>query len=460
MALSLVLLFGCRSQLITPSSDSISLDQPHDDPSRDAQLTLLREAHRAFVQARYPTAVLFFRRYVESASPRAPRVAEARWWLGRAYEQTGDYQAAAAEYRTLATLDPDGNGSSALYQGHALYRLDQLRQVPGGSQVAGIHQVAVGVNPAQFPPVPDWVAWFQALLNAGVTTVLLDQATQDRGSDGSVGSMQGFIRAAHLAGLSVWGSLDPHQGRGIPLRAGWLSQSLGRKEAVIDGQDAMMAWVALPDLLDRDYQAAIEDRVTLLLRAGCDGILLRARETQGYARDFSDGSFQRFTSAFGLTMTPAQLLGELEGPEAASQEREAHYWRWVGWKARSYATMAARIRQSIRNTNPAGRLLIEVHGRTVREPLAGLEQYGEDLTDLYQRAGGELVVRAESPTGPPLLEPLAQLVGSADRLWLARSVAGLEGIAVVAWTEWLGAALQGRGSEQVLLLPQATPNLP
>jgi len=198
----------------------------------------------------------------------------------------------------------------------------------------------------------------------------------------------------------------------------------------------------------------------MLLRAGCDGILLRARETQGYAQDFSDGSFQLFTSAFGLALTPQQLFGASVGGEVMVYDRESTYWRWVGWKARGYATVAARIKRLIREANPVGRLLIEVHGSTVSEPLIGLEQYGEDLNDLFQRSGGELVIRAEDSQSRVLLEQLVQQVGSSDRLWLVRPVTVPDATPLVEWTEGLGAVALEGGSGNLLLLPQSTGGLP
>jgi tetratricopeptide (TPR) repeat protein len=99
--LSLCLLSACTSQTIQipvlPPSD----EGPLGDPARDAQARLLAEAHRAFAQARYPTAVLFFTRFIERA-PDSPLAAEARWWLGQAHEQLGDYAAAMQEYRIVA----------------------------------------------------------------------------------------------------------------------------------------------------------------------------------------------------------------------------------------------------------------------------------------------------------------------------------------------------------------------
>lgn len=451
LALSLALLCSCSPRLVPSSSSSAPLEQIHDDPARDAQLSLLREAHRAFAQERYPTAALFFRRFVNSTAAGAPRLAEARWWLGRSYEQMGEYRAAMAEYRVLATGDAGGDSQAPLYQQQALDRLDQLRQIPGGSHVTVARQVALGLPLSRLPPVSAWVAWLQALLKIGVTTVLLDPAGSDWGDDRSPETVQAFVGAAHLSGLSVWGALDPHQGSGISLRPEWLSRSLAMRGDLLS---------RLPDPLHPDYQTAIENRATMLLRAGCDGILLRARETQGYAQDFSDKSFQLFTSAFGLALTPQQLFGASAGGEAMVYDRESTYWRWVGWKARSYATAAALMKKLIREANPVGRLLIEVNGTTVSEPLIGLEQYGEDLNDLFQRSGGELVIRTEDSKSPVLLEQLVQQVGSSDRLWLVRPVTVPDATPLVEWTEGLGAVALEGGSGNLLLLPQSTGGLP
>ena len=461
LALSLALLCACSPRLAPSPSSLVPLEQIHDDPARDAQLSLLREAHRAFAQERYPAAALFFRRFVDSTPPpRAPQSAEARWWLGRSYEQMGEYRAAIAEYRVLATGDAGGDSQTQLHQQQALDRLDQLRQIPGGSHVTVARQVAVGLPLSQLPPVSTWVAWLQALLKIGVTTVLLDPAGSDQGNDRSLETLQAFVGAAHLAGLSVWGALDLHQGRGIALRPEWLSRSLAKNGAVRNGHELAGTPATLPDPLHPDYQAVIEERAIMLLRAGCDGILLRAREAQGYAQDFSEGSFQRFSSAFGLALTPQQLFGESVGGEAMVYDREATYWRWVGWKARSYATVAAHIRKLIREAKPAGRLLIEVHGSTVSEPLVGLEQYGEDLNDLFRRSGSELIIRTEDSKNPVLLEQVAQQVGSSDRLWLVRPVTVPDTTPLVEWTEGLGAVTLEEEGGNLLLLPRSTGSLP
>jgi len=453
MTLSLALLCACSQRLAPSSASPVPLEQIHDDPVRDAQSSLLREAHRAFTQARYPAAVLFFRRVVDSPGSEGLQLAEARWWLGRSYEETGEYRAAMAEYRVLATGDSEGDAQVLRFQQQALSRLDQLRQIPGRPDVMAARQIAVELPQSQLPPVSGWVAWFQAVLKAGITTVVLDSAAFDWEHEEGRETVQAFIGAAHLAGLSVWGALDLHQGRGVLLKPEWVNRSWAKKGEVVNGHEPTGTPAMRPDPLHPDYQAVIEDRVIRLLRAGCNGIFIRARDSLGYAQEFSDGSFQRFASAFGLTTTPQQLLGD-------AVEEESTYWRWVGWRARGYATAAAHIGKLIRDADPAGRLLIEIHGNTVVEPLFGLEQYGEDINDLFRRSRGELVIRTEDNKGSLLLEQVTQQVGSSDRLWLVRPVKVPDVVPLVEWTEGLGTVSSEEGEGNLLLMPRAAGNLP
>ena len=89
-----------------------------------------------------------------------------------------------------------------------------------------------------------------------------------------------------------------------------------------------------------------------------------------------------------------------------------------------------------------------------------MEQYGEDLNDLFQRGGGELVIRTEGSKRPALLEQVAQQVGSSDRLWLVRPVTVPDTTPLAEWTEGLGAVtLEEEGGNQ-LLLPRSTGSLP
>ena len=434
LALSLGFLLACSPRVVPSLPAPSSVEEAHNDPARDAHLKLLQEAYRAFVQERYRAAVLFFRRFVDVA-PGSPRMAEARWWLGRSYEQLGDYGAAMAEYRTLAVADAGAESNQQLYRVHALRRLDELRQMPSVAQTAPRRQIALGLSLSQVPAVPEWVAWFQSLLKSGVTALLVDPALPDGAAGEDADRVRALVGAAHLAGLAVWVSLDLHQGRGLPVRAEWMSVAVGSNPGLSDGNGVDSRRIVHPDVMHPAYQAAVEERAKALIQTGCDGIFLKVREGEGFAKEYSEASYQLFASAFAVTVSPQQLLwgGDLVGPEG-----EAMYWRWVGWKARGIVVLAARMRARLREMNPTGRLLIEVHNPTVNGPLAALEQYGEDLAELLQRTGGTIVVRREGARDLSLLEPLAQQTGAADRLWLGVAAPASDAGSI---TEEVGATL-------------------
>src|SRR5690349_8533785 len=118
---------------------------PLGHPARDAQSRLLQEAHRAFAQERYRAAGLFFHRFTDDA-PDTPRLAEARWWLGRAYEQMGDYPAAMEQYRAIAAGMEKEQQDGALYEEQALRRLDELRQSHAEQPAGRSSQLALGLR--------------------------------------------------------------------------------------------------------------------------------------------------------------------------------------------------------------------------------------------------------------------------------------------------------------------------
>ncbi|MEC4889964.1 MAG: hypothetical protein RI101_07870 [Nitrospira sp.] len=451
MALSLGFLLACSPRVHPSLPARSSVEEVHNDPARDAHLKLLREAYRAFVQERYPTALLFFRRFVDSADRGAPRMAEARWWLGRSYEQLGDYRAAMAEYRTLAVGEAGADPQQPLYRAHALRRLDELRQVPTVPQAAPRRQMTIGVSLSQVPPVPLWIPWLESLLKADVTSLLIDPALSDGTAGEETDRLRALVEAAHVAGLAVWVSLDPHQGRGLPVRPEWITATVGRGQGLSNGSAGGPEILRHPDILHPDYQAAIEERVKVLLQTGCDGVFLQARDSQGFAKEYSEISYRLFASAFSVALSPQQLLGEGGGGGGWDAEREAQYWRWVGWKARGYAAFVARIRARLRDMNPTGRLLIEVHRETVNGPLAGLEQYGEDVAELLQRTGGAIVVRSEGAGTLSLPEPLAQHAGAPDRWWLSVAMPDSESLSIAQWVGTALATVPEQGNWNVLV---------
>ncbi len=376
---------------------------------------MLKEAYRAFVQERYPTAVLFFRRFVDDV-PNSPRLAEALWWLGRAHEQIGDYGAAMARYRVVATGQLLRQMNGTLYEGHALRRLDELRQLHADQINGQARQLALRVTVEQLPPTSTRAPWLQELVQGGVTALVVEQAqpTPSGRAALNIETVKGIVNDAHRFGLLVWVALDLHQGHGMDLRPEWVSVT--SNGLVREGTSTPR-----PDIANPAYQSYLEEFIRVLSSTGCDGLFLAARPMPGFAGEFSDDSFRVFASLFGLSHTPEEVFAVNQTSDVQTQDRTATYWRWIGWKALSYAKLLVRLRKVLRESNPTSTMLVEVHQISLSAPLQSLEQYGEDLAELAQRIGGSVVVQREGAGREALLEKLGMQLGAMDRVWVGVS---------------------------------------
>lgn len=393
---------------------------PHDTPARDAQLRLLQEAHRAFGQERYRAAALFFHRFIDDA-PDSPRLAEARWWLGRTYEQIGDYRAAMLQYRSIAAGMEREKQDGARYEGYALRRLDELRQTQTEPRSGRPGQLALRLRIDQLPPLPTLASWFQELVQAGVTALVIDPEpvpTSDRtGID--VETIRAGAAEAHRHGLPYWIGLDLHRGMGRAVRPEWTARRChGLAE---DGGGGSTL-----DVTNPAYQASVEKMVRMLSGAGIDGLVLAARSAEGFADECSVESLREFARSFGMTPMPEGLSGTAALPEEGVHERPIQYWRWAGWKARGYVQWAARLRKMLRAARPTATLLTEIHPSTLVAPLQGLERYGEDVVELVAHTGGEIVVRDMEAVDGGALETLHRQVGAGGRVWVERSVQAMQ----------------------------------
>lgn len=382
------------------------------EPGRDAQLRILKEAHHAFVQGRYPAAVLFFRRFVDG-SPNSPRVAEARWWLGRSHEQQGDYRAAMEQYRAVAAGQPTGQLNGTLYEGLALRRLDELRRLDLRQPDGGSARIALRLTVEQVRRAPALAPWIQELMRGGVTALVVDPVRKqtDGRTTHDLESLKEIAAEARRHGLPIWAALDVHRAPGLDVKPEWIG-------GVVRDRPREEPSPVGPDIANPGYQTYLEGIVKGLGSIGCDGLLLAARSTTGFSREFSEHSVRAFSSVYGPAIALEQVAGTNPPGESATPEAAA-YWRWVGWKAMTYATLAARLRQAFRETGAIAALLVEVHETTLRDPLEGLRQYGEDVVELAQRTGGAIVVRRDGNNGETPLEKLVTQVGALDRVWVS-----------------------------------------
>jgi hypothetical protein len=416
LALSLCLLSACAPPAGRLPSIPPSNQVSQNNPAYDAQVRLIQEAHRAFVQERYPAAALFFNRFIDDATE-SSRLAEARWWLGRTYERLGDYRSAMAQYRLLATESAAQQADGALYEGYALRRLDDLRRPRIDGHHGETTQLALRVTADQLPPTAGLVPWLQELAQAGVTVLAIApaQAKKSGSQEFNVETVRSVAAETHRLGLLIWVVLDLHHGSGLDVRPEWMATT--RHAARPDDASRSSVDVAHPG-----YQAYLEEMVRRLARAGCDGVVLAARSTAGFGEEFSDESRRLFAASFGLSGTLEDIVGGAASSDIKEEGRSANYWRWVGWKARSYAQWTVRLRKVLRERNPAATLSIEVRQSSLATPLQGLEQFGEDVAELSSNTGGSLVVRHEGIEGETALEKLGRQLGGQDRVWIGLSV--------------------------------------
>lgn len=389
---------------------------PHDTPARDAQSRLLQEAHRAFAQERYRAAALFFHRFADDA-PDSPRLAEARWWLGRTYEQIGDYRAAMEQYRAIAAGMERGQQDGARYEGHALRRLDELRQTQAEQRSGRSSQLALRLRIDRLPPLPTLASWFEELAQAGVTALVIDPEPVPRSDRTGVDveTIRAGAAEAHRHGLLYWIGLDLHRGMGQAVRPEWaVRRCHGMAE---DGGGGSTL-----DVTNPAYQASVEEMVRTLSGAGIDGLVLAARSADRFADECSVESLQEFARSFGGNLTPEWLSGAAALPGEGVQERPVQYWRWAGWKARRYVQVAARLRNVLREARPTATLLTEIHPSTLTAALQGLEQFGEDIVELVAQTGGWIVIRDVETIDEQALEKLNRQIGTTGRVWVERSV--------------------------------------
>lgn len=387
---------------------------PQDSPAHDAQSRLLQEAHRAFLQERYRAAVLFFNRFAEVA-PNSPRLAEARWWLGRAYEQIGDYRSAMEQYRAIAANMETAQQDGTSFEGDALRRLDELRQVSADQRNGRLSQLALRLGMDRLPPRATLASWLEELVEAKVMALVIDF-----GSGPTVGltatdleAIKGSVTQAHRQGLQLWIRLDLHRGIGRNSRPEWIVRRCYGRADNGDG-DAPL------DVANPAYQAAVEETVRVLSSLDIDGLVLAARSTDRFADECSEESVQEFSRWVGGNLTPEWPSGTAVVPGDSTQERPVQYWRWVGWKARSYAQWAMRLRKVLRTARPTAILLTEIHSSTLAAPLQGLERFGEDVAEMVAHTGGWIVVRSDESIDAQALERLHRQIGAKGRVWVER----------------------------------------
>ena len=426
------------------------------DPALDAQTKLIESAYRAYVQERYPLAVVLFQRFVDS-NPNSPRLSEARWWLARSYEQRGDLPAALFAYRTVVGEAPPSAPLAGTYAFHALNRLDTFRRSLGSTSLLERRQVALWVTNADWLAVGDVGPWIAQLADAGVTALIVEAGALPReaGQSGPRGVyfqtsnapividlFKVIVPAAHAKGMAVLASLNLHE-------PGWMAVNPEWGTVLTNGAGQAVPQAGFVDVLHPDYQRAVGEVAQDLLRTDIDGLVMGARRARGFAEEWSPSSRRLFERMFGPSL------------DSRDQPVSPDAWRWAGWKTRTYLGFLAQLTRQLRQTRPGFVMAVALHEHAVLSPAEALTDYGEDVLEARQR-GLHVIVQPkpilaersnEQGAGMERVrQRLALTSGDERQLWLGIALGASDPASLVAAVQASIAATVGHTGPHLLLM--------
>jgi hypothetical protein len=426
------------------------------DPGLDAQTKLIESAYRAYVQERYPLAGTLFQRFITS-NPDSPRLSEARWWLARSYEQSGDLSAALASYRAVVGAAARSAPLTGSYEFHALNRLDAFRRSLGPSSLLERRQIALWLTRTDWLAVPDVRPWIAQLADAGVTSLIVEAGSPFREpvQSGPMGVyfqtskvpvvedlFTIIVPAAHATGMAVLASLSLYE-------PGWTTVNPEWGTFMTNGTDQVAQPVGNIDVLHPDYQRLVSEVAQDLLRTDVDGLVVRARRAKGFAEEWSPTSRRMFEGSFGSSF----------GNQGRSVSPNA--WRWAGWKTRSYLGFVARLTQQLRQTRPGILVAVAVHERAVLSPADALTEFGEDVLETRQR-GLHIIVQPEPGISERsdeqgaamemVRQRLAAMAGDERQLWLGTVLGASDPSSLVAAVRATVATKAGQAGTHLLLM--------
>ena len=356
------------------------------EPSLEIQRRLLRDAQELHRQGRGQAAVQLLERWLRTY-PRSPLAREAHWWLGRSYEQTGDLDAALAQYRSVV----QAGGDSELVAAARSHITVLERSAAGPPRLAG-KQTALGLPAQRFPQPSLLDGWLRSLAKAGVTTLVLEAGTEEIRSQKSGGAPTApagvyfrtdwaltvqdtigqLVPLAHRQGMAVYVTVNPW-------RMAWVDPALGWQAQAYDAAGGQFKPSLFLDLFHPAFQEYLVGLVTDLAGSGADGVLFRAPPGADPGERLSRFAREAVERDFGIRLDPESLRSDQRGyaPEV---------WRWLGWESRQSVKVLDRLAQAVRKRSATMQVGLEVHEETVMEPVTALVRYREDILEAKQSA--------------------------------------------------------------------------
>ena len=413
----------------------------------------LDQAERAFLRADYSTAVLLLNRFLRT-HPQSSLSLEARWWLARAYQKTGNLSSALEHFRFVANTR-----TWNLYQTDARFRVTKLeeqlsRPLTSGS-VKGI-LTSLGALPG------DVDAMIATNREVEGSVILLDVPckvdgnSQNNGELFSFDAMRSAVQHLHSRGAAVY--------LGVTLRClGQFAQERKLddwKDWIYDPQSGTVRHSPYYSLHFWGYQKFLVDWLAQLRDLPLRGLVFRNEIPVGQYEGFSPLAVQLFAREFGVDFDPVRMFhDDRAGPANdfnSGVQLPAVFWKWAGWKSRERLRIVQSLVQALRVRLPHLEFGVTLKSPSLTDPMRGLIHFAEDWVAVARAPFDRFLIAIEGPN-PTIVRPTAQ--GSSTVFSESNDEVG----PVVKLVQYLGkpekvwAVLSGRGMHtrtQTPILPK------
>ena len=377
----------------------------------------LRQAELAFLRADYSTAVLLLDGFLRT-HPQSSRSLEARWWLARAYQKTGNRSSALEHFRFLANTR-DWN----LYQTDARFRMTQLAERLGEPMASGsIKGILASLGSVHTPGDVDSV--ISANRNIDGSMILLDVPCrvdgnlQDNGQPFSFDTMRSAIQHMHDRGTAVY--------LGVTLRClGHFARERkleNWKDRAYDPQSGTVRHSTYYSLHFWGYQAFLADWLAQLHDLPLTGLVFRNAVPVGLYEGFSPLAVQLFAREFGVDFDPVRMFHDDRAVHATDSDPGVHlpamFWKWAGWKARERLRILRNLVRTLRVRLPHLEFGMTLQPQSITDPIRGLIHFTEDWVDVAHGPFDRFLITIEE--SEPVVVPVTEMIqhlGEPEKIW-------------------------------------------
>jgi len=354
----------------------------------------LQQAQQAFFRADYSTAVSLLNRFLDT-HPQSPRLLEARWWLARAYQKTGNLPSAIEQYRFLANT-----WTWNVYQADALSRVAQLEERLGKSPANGSGK---GILISLGSMTGDMDAAVSANTEIEESTVLLDVPCrvdgnlQDNGQPLSFEAMRSVIQRLHAHGAAVYLGVTPrclgHVARQRDME-NW-------KDRTYDPQSETLRRSSYYSLHFAGYQAFLADWLAQLQDLPLTGLVIRNEVPVGLYEGFNPVAVRLFAREFDVDFNPVRMFNGdravLQTNSESGVRLPAVFWKWAGWKARERLRNLRGLVRTLRVRFPHLEFGMTLQSQSITNPVRGLTHAAEDWVDVTREPFDRFLVTIQGP---------------------------------------------------------------